>query len=366
MSEYGEKLASVEEALADIGAGKLLILVDDEDRENEGDLVIAAEYITPEAVNFMATHGRGLICLALSSDIVENLRLSPMVQSNKAPLGTAFTVSVDARDGIGSGLSAADRAHTIKVASSRGARPSDLISPGHMFPLRARDGGVLVRSGQTEGSVDMARMAGCTHAAVICEIMKEDGSMARLPDLLEFGAEHGIRVATVADLIEYRLQNENLVEEVTAADLPTTYGDFQIRLFRSVVDKLNHVVLQLGDIAGGGSTLVRVHRADLVDDTFGAFQPEGDSVLMQAMNRIRQEGQGVLLYLGHEDDRWEGMETPKSEGDTPPFRAFGIGAQILRSLELRRIRVLSSSPRTFRGLRGFGLEIESFESLSGS
>ena len=366
MSGFGEKLASVEGALADIRAGKLLILVDDEDRENEGDLVIAAEHITAEAVNFMATYGRGLICLALSSGIVDHLRLNPMVQSNEAPLGTAFTVSVDARDGIGSGLSAADRAHTIKVASHPDAHPGDLISPGHIFPLRARDGGVLVRSGQTEGSVDLARLAGCSPAAVICEIMKDDGTMARLPDLLEFGEEHGIQVATVADLIEYRLKNENLVEEVSAADLPTTYGDFRIRLFRSALDDLNHVVLQLGDIKEENSTLVRVHRANLVDDTFGAFRPEGDSVLTQAMNRIRDEGHGVLLYLGHEDDRWEGMETPKDGVKNPPFRAYGIGAQILRTLKLRRIRVLSSSPRSFRGLRGFGLEIESFESLSGS
>jgi 3,4-dihydroxy 2-butanone 4-phosphate synthase/GTP cyclohydrolase II len=357
--EY-KRLATIEEAIADIGAGKMIILVDDEDRENEGDLVVAADQVSAQDIAFMAREGRGLICLALGAKVVERLNLAPMAENNRAPLGTAFTVSVDARDGIETGLSAEDRAHSIRVAMAEDSRPTDLISPGHVFPLRARRGGVLVRSGQTEGSVDLARLAGRPSGAVICEIMKPDGCMARLPDLLKFGEENKIRVATVEALIEYRLKNETLVQEMSSADLPTDYGLFRIRVFRSCMDDLNHVVLQMGEILPDHPTLVRVHRANLTRDIFARFQKDGDAVLRRAMSRISEEGRGVLLYLDHQDGRWPGMIQNDADSGTP-FRSFGVGAQILRELGLRRIRVMSSAKRSYKALKGFGLKIEGFE-----
>ncbi len=360
------KLATTADAIEEIGAGRLLILVDDEDRENEGDLVVAADHVTPEAIAFMLREGRGLVCAALDSEIVDRLHLLPMTPTNLAPLGTAFTVSVDAA-GKGSGLSAADRAHTVKLLVDEDTRPNDLVSPGHIFPLRSRPGGTLVRSGQTEGSVDLARLAGCRPAAVICEVMRKDGQMARLPELLELGEKWGIKVATVADLIAYRLSTEMLVEERVAADLPTQYGDFRVRVFRSVVDDLDHVVLQLGDLPGSWEpdadpVLVRVHRADLVSDTFGRFGASSDGALHRALDRIRAEGRGVLLYLEHQDIKWSGLAAASSTASAP-FRAFGIGAQILRALGLRKIRPMTSNPRAFKGLKGFGLEIEEFVPL---
>jgi 3,4-dihydroxy 2-butanone 4-phosphate synthase / GTP cyclohydrolase II len=360
------KLATTTEAIEEIRAGRLLILVDDEDRENEGDLVVAADHVTPEAIAFMLREGRGLVCAALDAEIVDRLHLLPMTPTNLAPLGTAFTVSVDAA-GDGNGLSATDRAHVVKLLVDENTRPNDLVSPGHIFPLRARPGGSLVRSGQTEGSVDLARLAGCSPAGVICEVMRKDGRMARLPELLELGERWGIKVATVADLIAHRLATEMLVREHVSADLPTQYGDFRMRVFRSVVDDLDHVVLQLGDLPEEEDTdaqpvLVRVHRADLVGDTFGRFGAAGDRTLHQALDRIRSEGSGVLLYLEHQDLKWTGLAAAAGSGATP-FRAFGIGAQILRALGLRRIRPLTSNPRSFKGLKGFGLQIEEFVPL---
>lgn len=358
-----QRLATIEEAIADIRAGKMLILVDDEDRENEGDLVLAAEKVSAEAINFMAREGRGLICLSLAPEQIDRLNLLPMTESNQAPLNTAFTVSISARDGVTTGLSAADRAHTIRVASNPEARPSDLISPGHMFPLRARQGGVLVRSGQTEGSVDLSRLAGLHPSAIICEIMNPDGSMSRMPELKKFGREHGIRVATIADLIEYRLQNETLVEEVTSASMPTRHGDFRIRLFKSSIDDLNHIVLQLGDCNPDEPCLVRVHRAKLVDDVFSRFDTSEDSPVGRSLSLIQKAGAGVFVYLDHEDDRWPGMVD--SQDLSAPFRAYGIGAQIVRALGLKKLKVMTNNPRPFKAVGGFGLEIEGFVSLDG-
>jgi 3,4-dihydroxy 2-butanone 4-phosphate synthase/GTP cyclohydrolase II len=284
-----------------------------------------------------------------------------MTESNQAPLNTAFTVSISARNGITTGLSAADRARTIEAAVAPGATSSDIVSPGHMFPLRARKGGVLVRSGQTEGSVDLARLAGFQSAAIICEIMNEDGSMSRMGQLKKFGAKHGIRVATIADMIEYRLQNETLVEEVTSAKMPSHSGDFRIRLFKSALDNLNHVVLQLGECSPDEPVLVRVHRADLVQDVFSRFEPGDNSPVGRSLAKIKAAGAGVFVYLGHEDDRWPGMLT--EEDSNAPFRAFGLGAQILRSMDLKKIRVITNNPRTFKALGGFGLEIVDFVSL---
>ncbi len=363
-AEDSQRLATIEEAIADIRAGKMLILVDDEDRENEGDLVLAAEKVTPESINFMAREGRGLICLSLAPAQIERLNLSPMTESNKAPLNTAFTVSISARDGVTTGLSATDRAHTVRVAADPKSRPSDIISPGHMFPLRAKEGGVLVRSGQTEGSVDLARLAGLEPAAIICEIMNPDGSMSRMTELKKFGKEHGIRVATIADLIEYRLQNEALVEEVTSASLPTRHGDFRIRLFQSSLDDLNHIVLQHGECSPDESCLVRVHRANLVEDVFSRFEPGDNSPVGRSLAQIRSVGSGVFVYLDHEDDQWPGMVQPQDVN--APFRTFGIGAQILRSIGLKKIEVMTNNPRPFKALGGFGLEIDGFVSLNDS
>jgi len=362
------KLAKVEDAIAAMKRGEMVIMVDDEDRENEGDLVIAAEHVTEKTIAFMAREGRGLICLAMDTEIADRLNLPPMTESNLTPFGTAFTISIDAAVGTNDGLSAADRAHTVRTAVAADSCAQDLISPGHIFPLRARPGGVLVRSGQTEGSVDLARMAGSTPAAVICEIMRDDGTMARLPELQVFAREHNLLITSVADLIQYRLMHETLVEEVARAELPSKYGDFQVRVFYSKVDQRDHVVFQLGDVAPESSSLVRVHRANLVWDTFGRFRAEGDSVLNQSLRAIQKEGAGVLLYLEHEDLRWKGMGERAGTGDVMPFRAYGIGAQILRLLGLKKIRVLTrqTGPRAFIGLKAFGLDIESFQSLGAS
>ena len=362
------KLAKVEDAIAAMQRGEMVIMVDDEDRENEGDLVVAAEHVNSETIAFMAREGRGLICLAMDTEIADRLSLPPMTASNLTPFGTAFTISIDASTGIQDGLSAADRAHTVRTAVAEGSCAQDLVSPGHIFPLRARPGGVLVRSGQTEGSVDLARMAGATPAAVICEIMREDGTMARMPQLQAFAKENDLLITSVADLIKYRLMHETLVEEVARAALPSRYGDFQVRVFSSKADQKDHVVLQLGDIDPDKETLVRVHRANLVWDVFGRFRSEQDGVLEKSLEAIKEEGSGVLLYLEHEDLRWEGMGERASEGSAMPFRAYGIGAQILRSLGLQKIRVLTrtDSPRAFVGLKAFGLDIQSFRALESS
>jgi len=362
------EIASIEAAIADIAAGKMVILVDDEDRENEGDLVCAAELVTPEQINFMATEARGLICLALSPAMTDQLKLRPMARHNTAPLGTAFTISIDYREQPGIG--AAARAAACRAAVNRDAMPDDFVTPGHIFPLRAREGGVLVRSGQTEGSVDLARLAGLRSGAVICELMGPDGTMARLPKLLEFGARHDIKVVTVADLIRYRLQHEQLVKQVAKARLPTEYGDFDVRVFDNTVSGQSHIALTIGELDTDASTLVRVHRADTVADVFGLNSLPVRNRLTWSLQQMAQEGRGVCLYLrpdGTEEQlddkvrmygamaRGERLQ-PGSRGQMG-FHDFGVGAQILRECGLSKIRVLTSRPLNFKGLRGFGLEI---------
>lgn len=356
-------LARIEDAIDDIRRGRMVILVDDEDRENEGDIVVAAEKMTPDLVNFIATHARGLLCLALTGDRIDKLGLEPMTRDNRAPLGTAFTVSIDATSGPGSGVSAVDRNHTVHVAIADDTTPEDLVTPGHVFPLRAREGGVLVRSGQTEGSVDLARLAGLKPAAVICEIMNPDGTMSRLPQLLEFGEQHGVRVVTIADLIEYRLQKESFIEPVAEALLPTAYGDFLITAYRNVVDQAVHLALRHGEVRADQPELVRVHRADLLSDVFGLQPTSSRAKLDAAMRQVARAGSGVILYLrgempgedlAHRAKQFAGVQGPAAPMD---FREFGIGAQILNALGLRRIRVLTNHPMPFRGLSGFGLEI---------
>ncbi|GMV43187.1 MAG: riboflavin biosynthesis protein RibBA [Myxococcales bacterium] len=357
------KLARIEDAIDDIRRGRMVILVDDEDRENEGDIVVAAEKLTPELVNFIATHARGLLCLAMTGDRADRLGLEPMTRNNRAPLGTAFTVSIDAASTRGSGVSAADRNHTVHVAIADDTTPEDLVTPGHVFPLRARDGGVLVRSGQTEGSVDLARLAGLKPAAVICEIMNPDGTMARLPELLKFGEQHGVHVVTIADLIEYRLQKESFIEPVAEALLPTSYGEFTITAYRNVVDEAVHLALRHGDVRPDQPVLVRVHRADLLSDVFGLHPTRSRAKLDAAMRQIVREGSGVILYLRGEMPGEDLAQRARLLAGTPTaappmdFREFGVGAQILNALGLRRIRVLTNHPMPFRGLSGFGLEI---------
>jgi len=366
-------IATIADAIEDIAAGRMVILVDDEDRENEGDLVVAAQYATPEALRFMMEEGRGLICLALDPSIIERLDLAPMAQNNESPLGTAFTVSIDAARGIGHGASAIDRAETVRVAIQPSAAPDDLVSPGHMFPLRARPGGVLVRSGQTEGSVDLARLAGLVPAGVICEIMAQDGTMARLPTLLEFGRRNGIRVVTVADLIAYRMRTERLVTCEAESDLPTRFGNFRMRVYTSHVDGSTHVALQLGSVDTAGETLVRVHRANMLADVFDFTLSVSRSHLERAMQAVAHAGGGVILYLATDrgaDDIVSLLDVyaARSKGEAEPevarrkasaldFRDFGTGAQILVDMGVKRLRVLTDRPRRMRGIGGFGLEI---------
>jgi len=361
-------IAPIEDALEDIAAGRMVILVDDEDRENEGDLVVAADAVTPEHINFMAREGRGLICLAMTAEQADRVALEPMARMNTAPLGTAFTQSIDLAQG--GGLGARGRAATIRRAIAEDARPGEFVTPGHVFPLRARPGGVLMRSGQTEGSVDLARLAGRTPAGVICEVMSEDGTMARLPRLLRFGAAHGIKVITVADLIRYRLSHERLVRVVAKARLPTRYGEFEIRSYENTVSGQVHVTLSVGTPCEDRPTLVRVHRADAVSDLFGlGFQPSR-SRLTWSLERMAREGCGVLLYVRPEGDgepldervRHYGAlaRGERAAGPSPTrmgFHDFGIGAQILADLGLNKLRVMTDSPRVYKGLKGFGLEI---------
>ena len=369
-------MATIEEAIADMGAGKMVILVDDEDRENEGDLVVAAQRVDAGHVAFMAKEGRGLICLALDTVRAERLRLEPMTRHNTAPLGTAFTESIDLRDG--GGIGAKGRAATIRAAIEDDAERDSFVTPGHVFPLRARPGGVLVRSGQTEGSVDLARLAGLAPAAVICEVMRSDGSMARLQDLLAFGRIHGLHTVTVADLIRHRLRHEELVKCVSQARLPTAYGEFDLRCYENALSGQVHLALSVGSLDGPEPTLVRVHRSDVVPDVFGLDFIASRSNLSWSLRRMAAEGAGVLLYL-----RPEGGAEPlevrleafgaQARGERPPqrrtgpmgFHDFGIGAQILRDLGLHTIRVITNSPRVFKGLSGFGLEIVGWVPMEG-
>jgi 3,4-dihydroxy 2-butanone 4-phosphate synthase/GTP cyclohydrolase II len=368
-------LATIEEAIEEIRRGRMVILMDDKDRENEGDLCMAAEKVTPAAINFMATHGRGLICLSLTEEGVRRLGLSMMVSDNTSPFGTAFTVSVDSASGITTGISAADRAKTILDAIADDAKPHDLATPGHIFPLRARNGGVLVRAGQTEGSVDLARLAGLKPSGVICEIMKDDGTMARQPDLMKFARKHKLKVVTIADLIQYRLNYDSLVYRAASAPLPTRVGgEFQAIVYNTHVDQSEHLALIKGEISPKEETLVRVHTKYVPGDVFGFEFLNTGAVIQRSMEIIGKEGKGVILYLQPEYRRLRpAMVTyPRVEGkqqkDMNPsfvyradFKEYGIGAQILRDLGVRKMRLLTNNRKHLVGLRGYGLEITALE-----
>ena len=370
----GSLFCDVETALEEIRAGRMIVVIDDEDRENEGDLTMAAEKITPEAINFMAKYGRGLICLAMTEERLDYLRLPPMSAENTSNFGTAFTESIDARDGVTTGISAYDRSRTIQVAIDPATRPNDLARPGHTFPLRARKGGVLVRAGQTEASVDLARLAELVPAGVICEIMNDDGTMARVPQLAEFCRSHDLKMLTVAELIRYRMAHERYVRRVTEALVPTAYGEFRMIAYESEINGDSHIAMVKGDVeqAGDDPVLVRMHAHCLVGDVFGATWCGCRDAIDGAMRRIAEEGRGALIYL-HQTSKGYSVEKlgdkltlqfhheqrlptlPESQRRTQ--REIGIGAQILSDLNLKRIRLLTNHPRKVAGLEGFGIEI---------
>ncbi|MCL2450802.1 MAG: 3,4-dihydroxy-2-butanone-4-phosphate synthase, partial [Polyangiaceae bacterium] len=358
-------------AIGDVRAGKMIILVDDEDRENEGDLMMAAQFVTPDAINFMATHGRGLVCLTLTEEQVDRLEL-PMMQApgrGGPPLGTAFTVSIEARHGVTTGISAADRAHTTRVAANPHARPEDIVTPGHVFPLKARRGGVLVRTGQTEGSVDMARLADLTPAGVICEIMREDGTMARMPDLEVFADKHGLRILTIADLIRYRLFTERLVKRTSEATivLDQTGSDWHAIAYETTIGDRQFLAFVKGEVTGEGPVLCRVHTGSTLADTFATTERDGGKHLREAIAQIENEGRGALVYIApHGDVRREldalrearaGSRGGRPRPGDPPLREFGLGAQVLIDLGLHQIRLMTNNPRKIAGLHGFGLDV---------
>jgi 3,4-dihydroxy 2-butanone 4-phosphate synthase/GTP cyclohydrolase II len=366
----------IEKALEEIRAGRMVVLVDDEDRENEGDLCMAAELTTPDAVNFMAKYGRGLICLTLTEEDADALELPPMVDENTAPLRTAFTVSIDSRDGITTGISAADRAKTILDSVADGAKADDLVRPGHIFPLRARDGGVLVRTGQTEGSVDLARLAGLKSAGVICEIMSDDGTMARMSDLEAFAVEHDLMIVSIADIIEYRLKRDRLVHRAAEAALPTKYGgEFRAIVYTNEVDTHEHLALVKGEIDPDAEVLVRVHSECLTGDVLGSNRCDCGEQLRGAMKMIDTEGTGVIVYM-HQEGRGIGLvnkmrayelqdggldtvEANEKLGFKADLREYGIGAQILLDLGVRKMRIMTNNPKKIVGLEGYGLDVVS-------
>jgi 3,4-dihydroxy 2-butanone 4-phosphate synthase / GTP cyclohydrolase II len=365
--------STIEEAIEDIRDGKMVVVCDAEDRENEGDLTLAAQFATPEAINFMAKHGRGLICLALTPERCDELELDLMAAKNESAFQTAFTVSIEAREGITTGISAHDRAHTIQVAIDPATRPHDLVQPGHIFPLKAKTGGVLERTGQTEAAVDLARLAGLNPSGVICEVMNDDGTMARVPDLIRYCERHGLRMVTVADLIAYRRRHDKLVERVVETTLPTRYGVFQVVGFRSFVDDKHHVAMVKGEIVGQEDVLVRVHSECLTGDVFHSLRCDCGQQLEDALLRIEQEGQGVLLYLAQEGrgigllNKLRAYRLQEAGRDTvdanielglpADLRDYGIGAQILVDLGLSSIRLLTNNPKKIVGLEGYGLTV---------